>query len=218
MTMTEYDEADKGRIARESDGFAASRFQAPPPQGGLVTLGITAAGLPNDIQTVETIGSPTGGTFLLKGVVGASPWTATLPYNATAAQVLAALTTPYGAPQVATAGGPANLAPVTVTFKGSLLNTTVATMTTDGAGLTGPSAPYEARVNHVASGSAAYPTNPFRVQLVTVSQVESTAIGSAPPYAVTPVYVPASNTTGNVPPIGSRVRLRWYGGVYRFGW
>jgi hypothetical protein len=94
----------------------------------------------NEVQRVTITGTPTGGTFTLtyNGYV-----TAPIPYNATAAQVQAALaalpSVPAGA--VLAGGGPLPGSFVTVTFQGFLAGVDVNQMTSNGAGLTGGTTP-----------------------------------------------------------------------------
>jgi hypothetical protein len=94
----------------------------------------------NDVQTVAEFGNPTGGSFTLSGNVNATPFTtAAIPFNATASQVANAVAQailtdgnpPNGfqAVDVFGEGGPLNVAPVTLTFQGSLANTPVQTLT-----------------------------------------------------------------------------------------
>lgn len=212
--MVDFDEADRARIHRASDDDDASRYQDAPAQGMAVIIGTTVAGVANDQQAICLPGRPTGGTWLLKGVAGSTPWTSSpLPWNATAAQVLAALTTPYGAPQVAVAGTSVNPGPVTVTFGGSLLNKAVAAMTADGSGLTGPKAPYEVRILHLAVGESAYPTSvagPFRIRQIGVSGIDAAAIGAPPIYADSGTYLYATNNGTRFPALGTRLRMRWF--------
>ncbi|MGB3443883.1 MAG: hypothetical protein WBA97_34530 [Actinophytocola sp.] len=94
----------------------------------------------NEVQSVTVTGTPTGGTFTL---TWSGQTTAAIPYNATAAQVLAALQalSNIGDNDVAVTGGPAPGSAFAVTFKGVLGGTDVAAMTASGAGLTGGSSP-----------------------------------------------------------------------------
>lgn len=92
------------------------------------------------VQQVAITGGPTGGTFpLTKG----ANTTAGIPYNATAAQVQAALVAiaSVGAGGVVCTGGPLPATPVVCTFVGANAATPVATMTTSSASLTGGTSP-----------------------------------------------------------------------------
>jgi PKD repeat protein/type 1 glutamine amidotransferase len=91
--------------------------------------------LTNETQTVRTAGA-TGGTFTL---TFQGQTTAPLAYNATAAQVQAALEAleAVGSGDVLASGGPANVANVSVNFRGALSERDVAQLTADGSGLTG---------------------------------------------------------------------------------
>lgn len=90
----------------------------------------------NEVQTVTITGAPTGGTFTL---TYSGQTTAAIAYNATAANVQAALAalTNIGAANVAVTGGPLPGTAVTVTFQGSLGGRNVPQMTGSAAGLTG---------------------------------------------------------------------------------
>lgn len=92
----------------------------------------------NDVQTLTTTGSPTGGTFNLTYTpTGAT--TTNLNWNETAANVQSALRVILGSANVNAAGGPLPTA-ITITFVGSLGNTNqpVFTITNN---LTGGSSP-----------------------------------------------------------------------------
>lgn len=98
------------------------------------------AGQTNEVQSVTITGTPTGGTFTL---TWSGQTTAAIPYNATAAQVLAALQalSNIGNNDVSVTGGPGPGSAFAVTFKGLLGGTDVAAMTASGAGLTGGTTP-----------------------------------------------------------------------------
>lgn len=86
----------------------------------------------NEVQTITVTGGPTGGSYTLSFNPGDGvQTTAAIPYNATAAQVLAALLAlpafVYG--DLATAGGPHPGTPITVTFQGRYSGLNVAQMT-----------------------------------------------------------------------------------------
>lgn len=100
----------------------------------------TTAGT-NQVQTLTCTGTPNGGTFKLsfKGVA-----TANLNYNATAAEVktaLAALSTIGGTGNIDTAGGAFPGTPITVTFKGALMEQTNELLVLSTNALTGGTAP-----------------------------------------------------------------------------
>lgn len=103
-----------------------------------VTIATTqqGGGGPNEVQTVTLNNSPTYGTFTL---TYSGQTTAAIPYNATAAQVDAALEalSNIGAGDVTCTGGPLPTTPVTVTFTGALANTNVAEMTATSSLYTG---------------------------------------------------------------------------------
>ena len=77
----------------------------------------TEAGL--SIQTLSVLGNPTGGTFSLTGLPSA-PFTPTppIPWDATAAQVQAAIESVIGAGTVTVTGGPAPNEQMTIVFGG----------------------------------------------------------------------------------------------------
>jgi hypothetical protein len=95
------------------------------------------------VQQVNVTGSPTGGTFTLSGVVPAAWTTAPIAWNATAAQVAAAVQAAIVAVSggalttVAGSGGPLPGSPVNLTFGGTLGLMPVTTITANVAGLTG---------------------------------------------------------------------------------
>ncbi len=97
--------------------------------------------LTNETQTVRVTGA-SGGTFTL---TFDGQTTAPLAFNATAAQVQAALEalSNVGAGDVAATGGPVNTSNVSVNFRGALSERNVAQMSADSSGLTGtaPAAP-----------------------------------------------------------------------------
>jgi hypothetical protein len=74
----------------------------------------------NHVTTLTLTGAPTGGTFTL---TYSSQTTAALPYNATAAQIQAALEalSNIGEGEVDVNGGPITSAPVTITWMGTLV-------------------------------------------------------------------------------------------------
>ncbi|MGC5033071.1 hypothetical protein [Micromonospora sp. DT229] len=98
------------------------------------------AGRTSEVQTVSITGGPTGGTFTL---TFAGETTAAIPYNATAAQVRAALEAlaSINTGEVTTAGGQLPGTPVTVTFGGRFAGDNVPQMTAGSGSLTGGSTP-----------------------------------------------------------------------------
>jgi hypothetical protein len=95
----------------------------------------------SEVQTLSITGTPTGGTFAL-GFGGQI--TAPLNYNATATDVQTALRalSSIGSTGVNCTGGPLPGTAVVITFAGTLANTNVATIATNGAGgLTGGTSP-----------------------------------------------------------------------------
>lgn len=123
------------RVFFQGDGSADAN-------GNKVPLGMTGWTAANEVQTITMNGGPTGGSFTL---TFQNRTTAPIAYNATAADVLAALlaldTVAPG--DVTTAGGPlagVTPAPVTVTFLGNYAATDVRPMTV-AATLTGGTNP-----------------------------------------------------------------------------
>lgn len=107
----------------------------------------------NEVQELAITGSPTGGTFTL--TYGAET-TAAIAYNATAAQVQAALEALPGLlpGDVVCAGGPLPGTPVTITFQGRLAATNVAAITTTDS-LTGGTTPASAITTTTAGAAGA---------------------------------------------------------------
>lgn len=104
------------------------------PYAGVPTNGV------NEIQSVAITGTPNGGSFTLT-LNGQT--TAAIPYNATAAQVEAALLALNNIDpgDVQCAGGPLPGAAVTVTFRKQLGGKNITQMTADGTLLTGGTLP-----------------------------------------------------------------------------
>lgn len=99
----------------------------------------TAATATSEVQTVTVTGTPTGGTFLLRF----KGYSATIPFGATAAQVVSALTplSSVGSGGVTATGGPFPGTPVVVTFANQLGGQSVPLLTADATGLTGGTTP-----------------------------------------------------------------------------
>lgn len=91
-------------------------------------------------QTVRITGTPTGGTFTISYNSGV---TAAIPYNATAAQVVAALEglTFFEPGDITATGGPLPGADIVLTFVGRVSGTDLFPLGANGAGLTGGSSP-----------------------------------------------------------------------------
>lgn len=124
------------------------------PLGKLTASGLYApySGPRSEVQTVTITGSPTGGTYTL---TWSGQTTAAIPYNATAAQVKAALEalSNINVGDVAVSGGPHPGTAIVVTFGGQYLSDDVAQMTATGS-LTGGSSPAVAIATTTAGGGA----------------------------------------------------------------
>ena len=107
----------------------------PPAASAPTAIGPFEDQLLDEQQTVRTTNA-TGGTFTLtfKGQT-----TAPIPFNATGAQIDAALEalSTVGANNIQTSGGPANTANVNVFFRRALQQTNQEQITANGAALTG---------------------------------------------------------------------------------
>lgn len=108
------------------------------------------AGPTSEVQTVTVTGAPTGGTYTL---TFSGQTTAALAYNATAAQVKAALEalSNINVGDVLVTGGPHPGTPIVVTFAGQYLGDDVAQMTATGS-LTGGTSPAVAVATTTAGG------------------------------------------------------------------
>lgn len=121
--------------------FAAGTFCDGGTVLAIATTGsekaVLYAGTSDEVQTVTVTGAPTGGTFTL---TFSGQTTAAIAFNATAAQVQAALValSNIGANDVTVTG--ADGGPYTVTFGGDLADTNVAQLTSTPS-LTGGSSP-----------------------------------------------------------------------------
>lgn len=127
---------------------------------GKIAPGNTGAGLYGpyagsaaEVQTVSITGGPTGGTFTLSL---AGETTAAIAYNATAAQVEAALEalSNVNVGDVAVTGGPGPATAWVVTFGGDFAGDNVPQMTTSGTNLTGGTTPAVAVATTTGGGSA----------------------------------------------------------------
>ncbi|MDF2731438.1 MAG: carbohydrate-binding protein, partial [Desertimonas sp.] len=114
----------------------SSALTVTPTPTATAPVATTAEGsaTTNERQTVRTLNA-TGGTFT---ITFQGQTTAALPFNATAAEVQAALIalSNVGETDVTVTGGPANTANLTVLFSGALGQTDLAQMTTDASALT----------------------------------------------------------------------------------
>lgn len=124
------------------------------PLGKVTASGLYApySGPRSEVQNVTITGSPTGGTYTL---TFSGQTTAAIPYNATAAQVKAALEalSNIDVGDVAVSGGPHPGTAVAVTFAGQYMGDDVAQMTATGS-LTGGSSPAIAVTTATAGGGA----------------------------------------------------------------
>lgn len=111
---------------------------ASAPLGVNGYLAVTAVGHANAVQTLTITGTPAGGTFT---VSKDGQTTAPVAYNASAATLQTALEllSTIGSGNVLVTGSAGG--PYTITFQGSLANTTIAAMTASGTGLTGGASP-----------------------------------------------------------------------------
>lgn len=106
--------------------------------GNLRNAGPPVAGT-SEVQSLAVTGTPTGGTLSLSF----RGQTATVPYNATAAQVQAALTAlnTIGGGNLTATGGPLPGSAVVLTFAGTLAKQDVMQIVGSGAALTGGATP-----------------------------------------------------------------------------
>ena len=114
---------------------------------------LRVAALASDVQTLSITGTPTGGTFTL---AFGGQTTAAIPYNATAAQVQAALValSSIGAGNVVCTGGPLPGTNVVITFTGTLAFQPQTKIAAGTNGLTGGTTPAPA-VAHTTTGALA---------------------------------------------------------------
>ncbi|MFK8851245.1 hypothetical protein [Streptomyces sp. Ac-502] len=125
------------------------------PLGLIDATGLYApySGPTSEAQTVTVTGSPTGGTYTM---TFNSQTTASIPYNATAAQVKAALEalSNINPGDVLVTGGPHPATPVVVTFAGQYLGDNVAQMTASATNLTGGTSPAVTVTTTTGGGTA----------------------------------------------------------------
>ncbi len=138
MSLIELDNVIEG-------SFGILRNPGPP---------VSNAGAASAVQSLAVSGIPTGGTLSLS-YRGS---TATVPYNATSAQVQAALSglPGIGAGNVTASGGPLPGAAVTITFAGRLANQPLPLVTASGTGLTGGTSPSASVTQTTAGVSASF--------------------------------------------------------------
>ena len=141
-------------------------------------------------QTVRLTGSPTGGTFTL--TFGGNT-TSALAYNATAADVEAALVAlaSVGANKVSVAGGPGPSTPWTVSF------TLTGTLTASGAGLTGGTAPAVTVSAPTVAGVSTFMLGPrewLRVEADGTNWVQTGGVELAAEFEVGGLSTPVSNS------------------------
>lgn len=148
------------------------------------------AGPRSEVQTVTITGSPTGGTYTL---TFSGQTTVGIPYNATAAQVKAALEALSNVEvgDVAVSGGPHPGTAVAVTFGGQYLSDDVAQMTASAASLTGGTSPAVTVTTSTAGGGT------------TASDGTEVLAGFL---ATESMFAPGSTKTSGA--------LLWYGEVY----
>jgi hypothetical protein len=118
----------------------------PAPTVVMTTPGVATA----DVQTLSLTGGPTAGSFTL---TFAGQTTSAIPWNATSAQVQAALSDllAVGAGNVVCSGGPLPGSNVTITFAGQLASGPQPVITETATGLIGPGSPVVA-VAHTTTG------------------------------------------------------------------
>ena len=125
------------------------------PLGKVTATGLYApySGPTSEVQTVTITGTPTGGTYTL---TFSGQTTAGIPYNATAAQVKAALEalSNINVGDVLVSGGPHPGTAVVVAFAGQYLGADQPQMTASAAGLTGGTSPAVTVTTTTAGGGA----------------------------------------------------------------
>ncbi|MEU6016977.1 hypothetical protein ABZ826_23880 [Streptomyces sp. NPDC047515] len=125
------------------------------PLGRLKASGLYApySGPVSEVQTVTVTGAPTGGTYTL---TFSGQTTAGIPFNATAAQVKAALEalSNINPGDVLVSGGPHPGTAVVVTFAGQYMGDDQPQMTASATGLTGGTTPAVTVATSTAGGGA----------------------------------------------------------------
>jgi hypothetical protein len=150
-------------------------------------VGVSTASAEDDVQTL-TQASATGGAFTITFGFGTVYTTAPIPYNATAAQVQAALQglTNIGAGNVSCTGGALGSSGVVCTFGGALANQPQPLMAVNNAGLTGSGA--AVTVAHTTTGVANGAMEPY---------LSTNTDGSQTPIGILVIEV-STDTQGNV--------------------
>lgn len=141
-----FDAAALFAVNKPASWTSASMYDSAVAAGNTYTQANVSA-----VQTVTITGGPTGGTFTISYN---GQTTAGIAYNATAATVQTAFTglSTVGSGNATVAGSAGG--PYTITFSGSLANTSVGTVTASGASLTGGTSP-AATAAVVTTGSSA---------------------------------------------------------------
>lgn len=160
-------------IHGEMDGFSGMTpgtklYPSASVAGGLDTTAAAASSISaiNEVQTLTISGAPTGGTYTLSY---AGQTTAAIAYNADAAAIQAALIalSTIGASDVVVTGA----GPFVITFGGALAGQDLATITADGALLTGGSSPDAAVVETTAGAPGISVSATVRVKAVTATRI-----------------------------------------------
>ncbi|WP_165232189.1 Calx-beta domain-containing protein [Aquisphaera insulae] len=99
------------------------------------------AGISSSVQSLSVTGSPTGGSLTLTTAAPLPVGTITVPYDATAATVQAALGGLIGNGNVAVTGGPGPDASFSISFQGIYAHEDIPDLIGNGAGLTGGTSP-----------------------------------------------------------------------------
>lgn len=163
-------------VTLDGDAFIALFPDGVVPSGTILrnlgnqTFGPRSSAVTDEIQTVTITGTPTGGTFTL---TYAGQTTAAIPYNATAAQVEAALDALSNLDDVVVTGGPGPGTPYSVRFAGTEADEDVAQMTATGS-FTGGTTPAVA-VTTATAGGAESPASAAAGILLTTKSVRAGA-------------------------------------------
>ena len=163
------------------------------PRGGVVAQ--TTAASATDVQTLT--GTATGGTFTITFGNATQYITSALPFNATAAQIQAALQAlpNIGAGGVVCSGGALGTSPVVCTFAGALANQPQPLFVINNGGATGGSVTVAHTTQGVANGAlvnydGTKVANPTVAPSVSAAGADGTlAVGA---YSVTYTYVTAA--------------------------
>jgi hypothetical protein len=137
LSIARFGLLDAALVVDHTDERFALGLMFPPESCADAALVAMTCGFgdTDEIQRIAIEGTPTGGTFTLSF---SGSTTAPIPWNATAAQVTAALEAlpTIGAGNVTASGGPLPGTPIDVTFIGALAGRDVAAITGSGALLT----------------------------------------------------------------------------------